>query len=210
LPRETVVSSQRERLLRAMSECCAERGYAATTVLGVVDRAGVSSATFYQLFRDKEDCFLAAGQAILARTMTVVSEAYAGKEDETEALRDGIAAILEFMAAHGDYARLTFIESRTSTPRARELYLSGMRSLVSIMERGLRGGNGEAPASAARAALGGAEAIVQREIVAGRAESLPALLPELLYCALVPFRGREEAERQAELAREHAGQGEPA
>src|SRR4051812_43743942 len=60
LRREEVASSQRARLLRAMAEVAAEKGYANTVVADVIARAGVSRRTFYELFRDKQDCFLAA------------------------------------------------------------------------------------------------------------------------------------------------------
>src|SRR3977135_2675206 len=62
LSREEVEVSQRARLLQAATEAVAELGYVKTTVADVLARAGVSRATFYQLFRDKEDCFLAAYQ----------------------------------------------------------------------------------------------------------------------------------------------------
>jgi hypothetical protein len=51
---------------------------------------------------------------------------------------------------------------------------------------------------AVRAALGGAEAVVRREIATGRAARLPRLIPDLLYSVLVPVLGRSEALRQHE------------
>src|SRR5436305_4647797 len=60
LAREVVLASQRGRLLDAMAEVVADRGYAASTVADVIARAGVSRKTFYEHFRDKEGCFLAA------------------------------------------------------------------------------------------------------------------------------------------------------
>src|SRR2546430_4460155 len=60
LSREEVELSQRARLLQAATEAVAEQGYVNTTVADILARAGVSRATFYQLFSDKEDCFNAA------------------------------------------------------------------------------------------------------------------------------------------------------
>ena len=51
---------QRTRLLDATFAVVAEQGYAGMTVRRVCDRAGVSNKTFYDLFSDREDCFLAA------------------------------------------------------------------------------------------------------------------------------------------------------
>ena len=52
--------SQRRRILEAMVEVVAERGYPETRVVDIIERAGVSRKTFYELFADKEECFLAA------------------------------------------------------------------------------------------------------------------------------------------------------
>src|SRR6266511_4356448 len=65
LPRDVVVSSQRARIVRGLIEVVAEKGYVATTVADVIGRAGVSRTTFYQQFKDKEDCFLLAYQGEL-------------------------------------------------------------------------------------------------------------------------------------------------
>ena len=60
LTRADVVGHQRARLLRAMAEEVAARGYAAVSVAHVIARAGVSRATFYEQFDGKQSCFLAA------------------------------------------------------------------------------------------------------------------------------------------------------
>src|SRR5215218_10272373 len=45
LAREVVAASQRGRMIEAMAEAVAEKGYPATTVADVVSRAGVSRKT---------------------------------------------------------------------------------------------------------------------------------------------------------------------
>src|SRR3954452_16599761 len=60
LTREAVEESQRGRLLFSVAQAVAEKGYAATTVADVVERASVSRRTFYEQFDSMEDCFLAA------------------------------------------------------------------------------------------------------------------------------------------------------
>src|SRR4051795_2217185 len=60
LERDVVLASQRGRMLGAMADAVAGKGFAATTVADVVAGAGVSRKTFYEHFRDKEECFLAA------------------------------------------------------------------------------------------------------------------------------------------------------
>src|SRR3954463_3168983 len=62
-PREVVAESQRERLLVAMADAVAEKGYAHAAVADVIERAGVSRRTFYEHYANKEECFLAAYDA---------------------------------------------------------------------------------------------------------------------------------------------------
>jgi AcrR family transcriptional regulator len=62
-------------MLRAVADAVAEEGYAATTVASVLSRAGVSRETFYQQFRDKEDCFLVAFDASVEGLMRAIEAA---------------------------------------------------------------------------------------------------------------------------------------
>ena len=59
-----VERSQRQRMLHAMADAVAEKGYVKTSVADVLVRAGVSRATFYTQFADKEDCFRASYESI--------------------------------------------------------------------------------------------------------------------------------------------------
>jgi AcrR family transcriptional regulator len=198
LPRDAVVASQRNRLLQAMAECVAERGYAATTVAQVVRRAGVSSATFYELFHDKEACFLALMREIIAQATVVVTEAYGRDRPPLELLRDGLGALLELLRSEPAWAKVLFLSSRSSTPRALDLYMSGVRAVASILGTG-QGTPRDSrldPWSVARIVLGGCETIIRREISAGRTEQLPEILPQLMYCALVPIAGQDVAVRE--------------
>ena len=60
LPRGQVTEIQRSRMLAAASEAVDEVGYARMTIAQVIGRARVSRKTFYDVFTDREDCFLAA------------------------------------------------------------------------------------------------------------------------------------------------------
>jgi AcrR family transcriptional regulator len=200
-----VIRSQRTRILQAIAETTAEHGYAAATVAQVIERAGVSSATFYELFHDKEDCFLAAVREIIAQATTVVTEAYGRQDgDDLDLVSDGIRALLGLFAEQPAYAKLLFLECRSSTPRALDLYMSSARALLSLLGRGWAASSAVSPTLGARAILGGAEALIRNEIAHGRTERLPELLPQMIYCAVVPFRGVDEAVSRSRLARERA------
>src|ERR1700709_1149293 len=66
LPEPLVAHSQRERILNAMADACAAKGFGAATIADICEPAGVSRATFYELFKDKEDCLQASMELSLA------------------------------------------------------------------------------------------------------------------------------------------------
>ncbi len=207
-PRDIVAPSERDRLVAAMAAVCAERGYEATSVEEVVARAGVTPRDFEQHFSDKADCGIAAVNQILAETTSVASTAYSPYSLEWKRILRGVRALLELLAARPSFARLACIEARQAMPpEAYELYGSGIRVLAAMLDRLRAYAAGGAPASATRGAVGGAEALIRRELLAGRAERLPELLPDIIYGALVPFLDQQEALLHAELAREMLNEG---
>jgi AcrR family transcriptional regulator len=137
LTREAVVASQRGRLIDAMAQVVAEKGYAATTVADVVERAGVSRRTFYEQFADKEACFLAAYDVGLAAVLCRITEAVEGVSERLppplsgghppspgpaagwrERARAGIEAFLTLLASEPAFARAMQVEILTAGPAA--------------------------------------------------------------------------------------------
>ena len=118
LDREVVRASQRGRLLDAMAEVVAERGYAATTVADVIGAAGVSRKTFYEHFRDKEDCFLAAYDAGVDLLLGAVRDAGETGGDLIERARARTRRYLETLAAEPAFARTFLIEVAAAGPAA--------------------------------------------------------------------------------------------
>jgi AcrR family transcriptional regulator len=120
LSREAVVASQRARLIEAMAQVVADKGYAATTVGDVVERAGVSRRTFYEQFADKEACFLAAYDAALAVVLSRLRDAvevHAGGGWRARA-RAGVEAFLVLLASEPAFARALQVEILTAGPAA--------------------------------------------------------------------------------------------
>lgn len=201
-----VAHSQRERLLVAIAQTTAEQGYNATTIGDVCTAAGVSRATFYELFKDKEDCFHAAMELSLADAMGSIVAVYSPDKPWATMVRDAAAAFLELLAARPTFARMAMIEAPASGERAFELYASGKRVLQSLLERGREDPVEEEaiPTSAARAALAAAESLIVGQILTGNTARLPELLPDIVYITTLPYLGQEEALRQArEAEREH-------
>ena len=194
--------SQRERLLVSMAKSCATKGYGATTIADVCEPAGVSRATFYELFKDKEDCFHAAMELSLADAMGRIVAVYSPDKPWATMVRDAAAAFLDLLANRPDFARMALVEAPSSGERAFELYAAGKRVLQSLLERGRDDPVEEEaiPSSAGRAALSAAESLIVGQILAGNTARLPELLPDIVYITTVPYLGQEEALRQAREA----------
>ncbi|HEX5763854.1 MAG TPA: TetR/AcrR family transcriptional regulator [Solirubrobacterales bacterium] len=193
-----VAHSQRERILVAMSQSCARKGFGATTISDIVGPAGVSRATFYELFEDKEDCFQAAMELSLADAMERVVGAFSPEKPWTTLVRDSAAAFLDLLASRPAFARMALVEAPASGQRAFEMYAAGKRVLLTLLDRGREEAiEAGIPASAARAAIAGAESLVVGQILAGNAKRLRELLPDVVYIMIVPYRGQEEALRHS-------------
>ena len=194
--------SDRDRLIAAAAGLCAERGYAAIDEEAIAERAGLTEAVFERHFEGKEECLAAAENAILLEVVAAVSRSYSADRSEWENVIFGVREILVLMAANPDFAYLGYVFSRQMAPGSvREINETGHRMLEAMLQRGWDYSDSpHQPACAALGVLGGAQAVVRRELAAGRAGRLPQLLPDFVYIATVPFLGQNEAVRLARHA----------
>jgi AcrR family transcriptional regulator len=196
---DVLAISDRDRILQAMADCCAEAGYGETTLEEVLKRADVDHEDFTSHFAGKEDCALAALNKIVSETLARISMAKSNTQEATGERGVEGRAVLELIQTRTSFAKLALVESRQGgTTRMHDAYESASRVMALMLERS--GSDGERPNTAARAALGGAEAVVRRELAAGRVVQLSSFLPDFVYAVLVPFVGQGEALRQAKLA----------
>ena len=199
LPEPLVEGSQRERILDGMAEACASHGFGAATIADICEAAGVSRATFYELFKDKEDCLEAAMELAVADAMGSIVEGYAAEQPWASRIRDAAAAFLEQLASRPGFARMALVEAPAAGGRPLELYVSGKRVLQTLLDQG-RGEQTEQqgiPSSAGRGALAAAESLVVGQILAGNTERVAELLPDVVYILTIPYLGQDEALRQA-------------
>jgi AcrR family transcriptional regulator len=121
LTREAVVESQRGRLVYAIAQVVAEKGYAATTVADVVDRASVSRSTFYDQFPDKETCFLAAfnyGAEYVLGRMRSAWESLGPDRDWRSHVRSDLETYLDVLASEPAFAFALHVEVLAAGPAA--------------------------------------------------------------------------------------------
>ena len=200
LPPEVVARSQRERLLEAAVRVVATKGYAAMTIGDLTGEAGVSRTTFYELFEDKEACFLAAYDNAVEVLVRRVVKAYESRQGWPERAAAGLAVLLETLAEEPDLARLSLVDIGNAGPAAQRRYRTAIQRLTPLFEDGrdfAPGGRG-LPANTSRMAIGGVTGLIADELVAGRAAQLPGLLSDVLFATLVPYIGPDAATREVD------------
>lgn len=182
----TVETSQRDRLVAAMIELSARDGYQGVSVAQITAHAGISSATFYELFSDKEECALAAYRAstrrMLAEMRPIDPDAIAGYEAWSQAAVAGIRRLLDAVCADTDAARLLLVESLGGGPRVRE----ERRVVMGVFQDRARALLAATPPEAPRidlppvALIGAIRTIVSRHLRMSSEDQLPELAEELV------------------------------
>jgi AcrR family transcriptional regulator len=203
LPREAVADSQRERILAAMIEVVAARGYTDTRVVDVIGTAGVSRKTFYELFDSKEDCFLAAYDILLGRVLEEAEAAFALRPGAPwpERIETGLRAVLGHLAAHPEEARFALVEVLSAGPKALARRDAALRQFTGFIETGRSESTVDLPGSTAQTIAGGIAELLYSEVLHGAAARLPARLPELVFLIVLPFLGAERAVEERDRTR---------
>jgi len=203
LPREAVAESQRGRILAAMVEVVAERGYAETRVVDVIGSAGVSRKTFYELFDSKEECFLAAYDLLLGQLLDDAEAGFGRTAGAPwpERVEAGLRALLEHLAAHPDEARFAVVEVFAAGPKALARRDAALRQFTGFVEAGRSESAVDLPGSTALTIVGGINELVYSEILHGAAARLPGRLPDLVFLIVLPFLGAERAAAERDRAR---------
>jgi AcrR family transcriptional regulator len=191
-------------MLRAMARAVGARGYDHVSVADVVQAAGVSRSTFYEEFASKDECLLAAYDAMLEQLVDRVFAAYESETRWPDQVREGLGALLGALAEQPEVARMATVEIPAAGPEAHRRYRAAIERFVSFFLDGRQESSrgSKLPKETELMAVGGAEAIIFDEVVAGRAAQLPALLPDILFAVLVPYLGPDEAAVQMRRATE--------
>jgi len=190
--------SQRGRLLSATFALVGEKGYTGVNARSVSERAGVSNRTFYEVFSDREDCFLAAfNHAVEGLEL----EARAGWDSEpgwTAGIRAGLAALLRTLDGEPAVRRLVFVEALAVGPRVLARRARVLESLAVVIDGGRAHAQAPAglPALVAESVVGATFGVIHARLLELRPEPLTELLGQLMATIVLPYRGSEAAARE--------------
>ena len=200
--KEATTASQRARMLDAVTRAVAEKGYARVTVGDVVSEAGVSRRTFYEQFKDKEDCFLAAyatGTEALIQEMVEASISVGPDADWREVLEVAIDSYVRGLAADPEFAKTFLVDVLGAGHAAVELrvqvYEQFVQQYVILARRAARQHPeiGDVPEVFLRAMVGGIGELVQQHLLTKDAKTLPELAPVLVQVVRAVIQGAATA-----------------
>jgi AcrR family transcriptional regulator len=185
---EEVRRDQRERLQTALIELIAQRGYQAVRILDLTKLARVSRPTFYSLYADKEELFLAAYDEIAKRTASTIMAAYQTQGSPGERLRRAMRAFAELAAAEPEAVSLMVLGAFGAGPKAlerRNRTLQALEQSIGASRSTAARGGGQKTRKAnetdltVKVILGGIREVTAARLRRGQAGALPALADEL-------------------------------
>jgi AcrR family transcriptional regulator len=196
--RQRISEIQRARMLSAMTDVVAERGARNVTVAHVIARSGVSRRTFYEIFRDREDCFLQAFSDGVSRIAREVAPAYEWEQRWRDAVRSALAVVLGLVEDEPAVGRLVIVEVLGAGPEALERRRHVVESLVRIVDRGRRETKTghEPPALTAEGVVGAVLSVLHARLSAQQSQGLMDLLNPLMSIIVFPYLGRHMADKE--------------
>lgn len=197
LSRAQVVEHQRERMLAAVVGAVAAKGYSATTIGDITRRARVSRDTFYQQFANKEECFLAAYDAITRELLDEMVAVGTRQATYVESMRDGLRVYLHFWGERPEAARVCTIEILAAGDEAlahRERTIERFARLYgTIAEWAAAEKPLELPDIVPRASVVTTLELTADYVRQDRLDSLPELEDDILYLWLMGLAGHDVA-----------------
>lgn len=199
----TVNEIKRDRIITATVQALEEVGFAQLTISKIIGRAMLSRTTFYEVFADREDCFLGTFEQILAEVLPGVGLAYSSQSDWRDGVRAALVVLLELMDRSPGFARLFVQESLGGGERM----LRRRAEVVDEIARVIDGGRSVAtapgpPMLTARVLVGGILEVLHTHLLSNDPESFTALLGPFMYMIVLPYLGAAAATQ--ELGRESA------
>jgi AcrR family transcriptional regulator len=188
LSRETVTRSQRSRILRAVAQTVAEKGYAAATVADVIGRAGVSRSTFYELYDGKESAFLDAYARIELVHRQLLDTSRTGATP-VEMVTVAVRSHLESLAAEPAFTWMFFVEAVAAGPRILTRRRQATEHFLDVLTEMVEAARAIDPAIAAPVRtrllgfVGGAREVIATHLLDADAATLPSLEPAVVDLA---------------------------
>jgi AcrR family transcriptional regulator len=191
-----VSQAQRSRMLSAAVAVVHERGYGEMSVARIAGAAGVSRRTFYDLFEDREDCFFAAFDEVVARARGLMLAAAGERRGWRQQTRGALLALLELLDREPGARSLLVTEALKAGPRVQERRAQVLGEISALLQHA--GSGGELPALTGEGVTGAVLGVIHTRLLSPGPEPLVELLNPLMGMIVLPYLGRAAAGRELE------------
>jgi AcrR family transcriptional regulator len=191
-------------MLSAAVRVVSEHGYQKMSVARVAGGARVSRRTFYDVFEDREDCFLAIFEDALGRASEHVSGVYegpgAGGDGWCERVRGALRELLVFFDEEPRTASLLVVDALAAGPRVLERRAQVLKGLSArLHEDGVRAGNASKVAPlTGEGVVGAVFSVIHTRISQKDPAATLELLNPLMGMIVLPYLGQAVAQRELE------------
>ncbi len=181
----------RERLRSSVLNLAVVDEYHELSAPQIAEEAGVPIESFFELFDSKEECFLAAFDALSDELLEIASDPELVSGDWALAVRRVVGKLLALLAERPLYAHIIASEAPSACPEAMERDCDLAHSIATLLTEGA-----PEPSANKLAVDGVAGAIwhtIRCQVTSGQIHLLPALSDYLAYIVLSPFIGADAA-----------------
>jgi len=174
--------TQRDRILRAITELTAQHGYQNVSIAQISSRARVSSATFYEQFESKEECLLAAYHATAERLFEHIRARSAAQPDWRELARAALGSLLGLLREEPDAGRMLFVEAAAGGPLIAAERIRVLGEFERLAQGFLDGlpANGERLDLPPTALVGGLRSVISRRLRTNAEDELPSVVDDVI------------------------------
>ncbi len=193
-----VSEAQRSRMLSSALQVLLEQGYGETSVSRITGRAGVSRRTFYDLFADREDCFLAVFEDSAAHARELMLAGWNAHTGWREQVRGALRMLLELLDEQPAVRSLLIVDALKAGPRIQQrraqllaecsqaLHASGMRAKPTR----------ELPELTGEGVVGAVLGVIYTRLQAKQPGRMTDLLNPLMGVVVLPYLGPAAAQRE--------------
>jgi AcrR family transcriptional regulator len=188
--------SNRERILDAVARLVSAHGYTALSAQAIAERANIAERAFLTHFKSKDEAFAAALEIGHMKAQALVERARFEAPDWRTGVRQGIGALLEFLAGEPYFTRMAFVDAPLAGPKMTLRTHEHAGAYARLLLDGAPQ-RGRPPGIAPEAIAHGIFELAFHYAAQHKVEELPKLSSFATYLTTAPFLGTADA---AELA----------
>lgn len=179
-----------------MVELVGVHGLEAVEVGALCERARASRRHFDRCFADREDCFLAVHEELLAELCARIGAARDGRESWHDRVWAAGSAAMRFLEEDAARARFLLVAVNGAGAAAQARRDRIVERIADLLDHGRGEVGGERPVSrcTAEIAAGAVYGTILAKLETGSVERGEEFLPELIYLAVMPYLGSRAAE----------------